>query len=174
MFSAPSEPVKLWFFNLKRIQDKMKDLNHLTEGDLKEFAKQKPSDLLTSGLLQNSLAQFCQSERIGLVFDNAFNESAFLGFLKFISFSIEEAILRLLYRVAVQFRPDLLNLKPSQLAQKTMKEIYGSGPLESNIVLRELDELLRMNIPATFYPLDGAPIDNDDRKIKDAIHQILT
>jgi len=172
--SLPIEPVKLWFFNLKKIQDHMKELNHLTDNDLKKFSRQKPSDLLPTETLKGNLAMFCQNEHIGLVFDAAFNEKTFLAFLRFISFSVEEAILGLFYRVAVNFKPNLLDLSPSQVAQMTMKEVYGSGPIESNIMLRELHDLLRTNVPSTFYPADGAPINDDSRKVRDAIGRILS
>src|SRR4051812_48952156 len=133
-----NEPAKLWFDNLGKIRGEMSNLNHLTETSLKKFSKQKQGDLLLSDLIKGNLAQFCSRELALMVPDAAFEPTkTFIQFLNRISFSIEEAILTLFYRVAVRFNPALLDKPRSEVAKMTMQEVYGPGPLNTSRPKRE-------------------------------------
>jgi hypothetical protein len=168
------EPARLWFENLVKIQGEMRNLNHLTETNIKDFSKQKQGDLLLSELIKGNLSQFCFRE-LGLMVPTAAFEptKTFVQFLNRISFSIEEAILTLFYRVAVRFNPILLDKPRSVVAKMPMKDVYGSEPLNLSPSKRELHSLLMINIPGDFYPISGEFLKDPDNKLVDVIKRII-
>jgi hypothetical protein len=168
------EFTKIWFDNLSRIQREMRNLNHLTETGLKRFSKQKQGDLLVSELIKGNLSQFCFQELGLMVPDAAFVATRnFRTFLNRISFSIEETLVTLFYRVAVKFRPALLNNLPSEVAAMTIEEVYGSGPISLNQAKQELHGLLITNTPRDFYPASGELLEHPETKLRDVIQQLL-
>lgn len=55
------KPLRTWFADLRKIHDRVQNLNHATDADLKAFSKQKLGDLLPSDALQQSIRQFVES-----------------------------------------------------------------------------------------------------------------
>jgi hypothetical protein len=172
-----NSPTERWFINLKKLQDCMKNLNHLTDDRLKEFSKQTLGSLITSNLIKGNLSVCCQNKGIGLVPDSVFADmdKNFFFFLETIGLIPIETSLRFqIYAIAVKQKPDLINNSVAQVMRMTLDEVFGNTPLNSNIGKKELDLTLNQITPDEFYPADGSFLNDGSIKLTNLVKKIIS
>lgn len=171
------DPIKQWFDNLGKIKEEMKNINHLTEDDIKLFSEQTLQDLLNNQTNRNiRLQQFCQTELGFNVNTPTINNQAqsFFNFLDEISFSIEENLKRLWEVTAVHFNPTLSSKTRSQIMRMKFDEAFGGNPFPSNNAKLELHSKMILFVPKEFYSIDGTQLSNGQKKLSDIIKSILS
>jgi hypothetical protein len=166
---APFGAVSRWFDGLARIRTRMTDLNHDTEPGLPGFSRQTLGKLLVSDLMQGNLAQFCQTEGIGMVPTDAFADGTktFRWFVDRIRSPITAALLMLAYAVAVKRQPKWLDHPPSKLEPERLDSAF------SQAALRDLDAALRQSVPGDFYPAGGGLLADGKQSVGELIERIV-
>jgi hypothetical protein len=166
---APFGAVSRWFGGLARIQTRMTNLNHETKSGLKAFSQQTLGKLLVSDLMEGNLAQFCQTEGIGMVPTDAFADGTrtFRWFVDRIGSPIVAALLMLAYAVAVKRQPKWLDHPPSKLEPERLDSAF------SEAALRDLDSALRQSVPGDFYRAGSGLLDDGKQSVGQLIERIV-
>jgi hypothetical protein len=170
-------PTENWFINLQALQSCMKNLNHLTPNDLKQFSKSTLKSLASTVAIQQNLAVCCQNAGIGLVPANAFADlnKTFFWFLETVGVIALETSLRLqIYTIVVKYRPELINSTVAQVMNLSIDAVFGVAPLNSNIGKKELDFKLNDSTPDVFYPVDGSFLNNGNKTLAALVKNIIS
>jgi hypothetical protein len=170
---ADDHSIKSWFANLKKLQDQMEQLNHLTEDSLEKFSKQRLGDLLVSDLMIENLRLFCALSNIGIIDNNLIRQNGkenFKWLLDKITFPIKTSLLLLAYSMAVKHDPALLDKSVGDVQKMDYDVVFGPDVFSTNPIKQELDKKMTDGIPGEFYSKGGiASLDEQGNKVKDIV-----
>lgn len=171
-----SDSTKLWFDNLRMIQARMREISHLTKNNLKLFSKQPLSDLLKNDLDKGNLSQFCQKAKIGMVPTATFSDMSkdFRWFLDEVGNGLIKRIMIVLWYIkAASYNNALLSQEPSDIAEMTFDEAFGTKALVSNPAKLDLHTTMQSQVPKEFYLESGSQLKDGTKKVSEIIDSIL-
>jgi hypothetical protein len=173
-------PIERWFDNLRKIQIRMKDLNHLTPDGLKLFSTRTLNDLIPPNLsehIRENLNALCQAEGIGGVDADEFADMT-INFVTFLDnvgvIPIQTALRFQIHQIAVNHNHALIGTLPGPVMRMKLDEVFGPAPLSSNLGKKMLDVTLNRLTPDDFYPIDGSFLSDGNKKLNEIVKQIIS
>jgi hypothetical protein len=170
----PAEPIKDWFDALEKMRAKLWDESRDTEEDLKEFSRQKLSDILV-GDLKHEFDRFCLAMHIGSpsAYYDGNMDKTFLWILDKMTYRIESTLLSIMFEVGKKYNQDIGKRSPTYYEDRPLQDLFGPDDFDSNQGLKEMHDLLLQKVPTVFYPISSAILKKTDQTAMDAINKIL-